>query len=63
MSKTRQELADEIFICYPNHSPRTADVHDWHGVATEERGGIVAFFGDEKDAEEYRQFLIAKAAN
>lgn len=36
--------------------PRT----DWLGVVDEERGGIVAYFGQEEDAEEYARFRTLK---
>lgn len=38
----------------------THSVLGWTGVVDEERGGVVAYFGEEKDAEEYLCFLASK---
>lgn len=51
-----EAVLEDFFIVEPSHD--TANVLDWYAVATEEAGGIVAYFRDLEEAEKYRARLI-----
>lgn len=48
---------DPVDRFWIDDSPYTTDVSGWYAVVDEERGGIVAYFGREEDAERYVAWL------
>ena len=64
--KTLNELLDQIFVLDPGiweneHSEST--ISEWYAVATDEHGGIIAYFQFEADAYRFRLDRINQTLN
>lgn len=61
-----EKLLDEVFVLDPGmwqneHSNGT--IKDWYAVATDEHGGIIAYFQFETDAYRFRLDYINRKLN